>query len=299
MTAPPDADDADDDAVPSEEPAPSTATTEPQLVTSDVALTLEEARPFARRLGGTLVLLLGEVGTGKSTLLAELWNEFMAHGSVGDTGFAGSVTSLAFEELTYDSRIESERETSGQRRTQESQDGYLHLRVQRVDQTLAELFLADITGEHFTRIREGTPLLEELPDVARVDRFTFLVDGAAIADLSRRENAYNWTRRLIRAVKASGCLFPTARTALVLTKQDLVTNAFADAYSETEAKLLGELRDIDPAATSFRISARPTDGSEPRGLSELIAWIAQIDRPPTTTTSDETDSDRAMSWFQA
>jgi hypothetical protein len=298
MTAPTEAGDANDELPAEEETAPDDVN-EPELVTSDASLTLEEARPFARRRGATLVLLLGEVGTGKSTLLAELWNEFMAHGEIGETGFAGSVTSLAFEERTYDSRIESDRERSGQRRTQESQDGYLHVRVQRGDGALTEVFLTDITGEHFTRVREGTPLAEELSDAARVDRFTFLVDGAAVADAMRRENVYNWTRRLIRALKVSGCLSATARTALVLTKQDLLTPEDIDAYTQTEARLLDQLLDIDASAQALRISARPKDGSEPAGLGPLVAWFASDDKVRISPAQEEPNSDRAMSWFQA
>lgn len=269
------------------------------LVTSDAALSLEEAGALAGRRGVTLALLLGEVGTGKSTLLAELWTEFMVHGEIGQTGFAGSTTALAFEERAYHSRLKSGRAASAQRRTTENDDGFLHLRAARDGGALVELLAADITGEHFTRIREGTPLLEELAFAGRADRFAFLVDGAAIADRAQRENAFNRTRRLIRQLTTSRCVVATARAALVLTKQDELQRDDIGVYAKFETKLLGLLQKLDDEAEAFQVAARPRDGSDPSGLEPLMAWLTCPDRSVAAARTLESGSRRAFARFTA
>ena len=139
------------------------ATPQSDLFTSEAALSLQEARTLTGRRGGTLVLPVGEVGTGKTTLLVELWSLLLLHGSIGGHSLAGSRTALAFEERAYYSRVESRADAATTIRTYEADDGFLHLRICRPDGSLRELLFADFTGEHFERIREGTMLLEELP----------------------------------------------------------------------------------------------------------------------------------------
>ena len=133
------------------------------LVTSELTLAFGEANAVAARRGGRLVLLVGEVKAGKTTLLVEMWNHFLVRGPLGSAKLAGSRTALAFEERAYLSRIESGRSEADTQRTAEEDDGLLHLRVHAHQRELVDLFLADVTGEHFERIREGVGVLDELP----------------------------------------------------------------------------------------------------------------------------------------
>jgi hypothetical protein len=132
------------------------------------------------RRGTTVVLLMGEVATGKTTLLCELWTRFLLAGHIGDLCLAGSRTALAFEERSYLSRMRSQAAQPDTARSQVESDGFLHIRAKRDDNEPVELLLSDVSGEHFERVREGTALVDELPWVARVDRFAVFVDGQAL-----------------------------------------------------------------------------------------------------------------------
>ena len=248
------------------------------LFTSEAALSLEEARTLTGRRGATLVLLVGEVGVGKTTLLVELWSLLLLQGSINSHNLAGSRTAMAFEERAYHSRVESRVDTATTVRTPEADDGFLHLRIQRPNGSLSELLFADITGEHFERIREGTPLLEELPWASRVDRFLVILDGKGYATAGEREIVLNRARRQIFALCNSNAVNETARVAIALTKIDELSDDDFDRFSHDNDSLLANVQSIDDQASSLLIAARPADGTSVRGVNELIEWLCSGDR---------------------
>ena len=210
------------------------------LFTSEAALGPKEARTVTGRRGGTLVLLMGEVGGGKTTLLGEFWSLLLLHGRICNHRVAGSRTALAFEERTYHSRLAAGVHAATTVRTREDDDGFLHLRMQRPDGALRELLLADVTGEHFERIREGTELVDELPWAARVDRFLVLVDGKGFATPGMREVILTRARRQILALRRSQAVSRTARVAIALTKLTAVPlSAYGNGLGTLCAGMIG------------------------------------------------------------
>ena len=248
------------------------------LFASDAALSFEEARSVTGRRGATLVLLMGEVGAGKTTLLVELWSLLLMHGSICSHSLAGSRTALALEERAYHSRLEARIRTATTIRTHEANEGFLHLRIRRPDGSLRELLFADVTGEHFRRIREGTPLLDELPWAGRLDRFLVIVDGKGFATPGEREVILTRVRRQIYALRNSQAVNTTARVAIALTKLDKLSEDHREKYSEEEKSLLSEIRKIDEQATALRIAARPPDGTLTVGMDSLVQWVCGHDR---------------------
>ena len=248
------------------------------LFTSDAALSFEEARSVTGRRGATLVLLMGEVGAGKTTLLVELWSLLLLHGRICNHSLAGSRTALAFEERAYHSRLEARMRTATTIRTHEANEGFLHLRIQRPDGSLRELLFADVTGEHFRRIREGAPLLNELPWAGRVDRFLVIVDGKGFATPGEREVILTRVRRQMYALRNSQAVNTTARVAIALTKLDELSGDHRERYTEEEKSLLSEIRKIDDQASALRIAARPAEGTLRVGMDSLVQWVGGHDR---------------------
>ena len=279
----------------------STAEAPPQLsplFTSEAALSFKEARTLTGRRGATLVLPVGEVGAGKTTLLVELWSLLLLNGSISTHSLAGSRTALAFEERAYHSRIESRVDAATTIRTHEADDGFLHLRIQRPDGSLRELLFADITGEHFERIREGRALLDELPWAARVDRVLVMLDGKGYASPGEREIVLNRVRRQIFAIRNSEAVNATARVAIALTKLDELSEEDRDRFVDDQKSLLAEVQNIDDQATSFLIAARPADGTSAEGLDSLIHWLCTDDRSEEgVPVGRPTPSSRAIGRF--
>ena len=270
------------------------------LFTSEAALSLEEARTVTGRRGATLVLPVGEVGAGKTTLLVELWSLLLLNGSISAHRLAGSRTALAFEERAYHSRVESRADAATTIRTHKADDGFLHLRIQRPDGALRELLFADVTGEHFEGIREGTALLDELPWAARVDRFLVILDGKGYATPGEREIVLNRARRQIFALRNSNAVNRTARVAIALTKVDELSEHDYGTFSDEKDSLLADVQSIDDQATSLLIAARPADGKAARGLDSVIEWLCSDDRlEERGPHGGRTPSSRAIGRFAA
>lgn len=266
--------------------------------TSDASLSFEEARVFSGRYGGRLVVLVGEAEAGKTTLWVELWTEMMSAGHLGMIEFAGSATALALEERSYESRLEAGLGQGETVRTRRENNGLLHLRVRTADAATLELFLSDYAGEHFRRIREGTPVRDELPWMYRADRVAVVVDGIAYSEPSSREFTINNVTRQLHALRESSLVAASARVAVVLTKLDRVTGEALEAYEAVEADL-GELaRLIDESAVCFRVAARPEGKSTTVGLDDLLEWMCSTDRSAATVSLTVPAPKRAMERFR-
>ena len=265
------------------------------LVTSDAALTFTQARSLTSRRGARLVLFMGEIGAGKTTLMVETWTWLVAHGPLAGHRLAGSRTALAFEERAFLSRLEAGLSKPDTPRTHEEDDGLLHLRIARADGARVELLLGDFSGEHFERIRQGTELLDELPWASRADRIAVLVDGAAIGcGGGERELAFNHACRQLFALVRSQAVAPTARLAVVLVKDDLHDDQTLDEAQPRIDQMLSKARELDPQAELLRIAARPGDGSDPRGLDDFVKWLAVDDRTSTLPSVDLPVPSRAI-----
>lgn len=258
------------------------------LATSSDPLALSDTEDLAARHGVTVVLVAGEVGTGKTTLLVALWNRMLVDGAIGDVEFAGSRTSLAFERRAWRSRFLSRGEKPDTERTSHQDSGFLHLRL-AVDRTLREILISDIAGETFERVRQGADFDSEIDWLERAAVALVLVDGEAIESNRRRSTELQNARRLmlkLREVVHGRVL----RTAVVLTKADCLQAARADWVRE-EAVLMGLAKQIDSEARLFETAARPQDGSTPVGLDGLLEWLLET---PGSVAAVSGDSDRAV-----
>src|SRR3954453_18020464 len=75
------------------------------LVTSDAELSFDEALTITGRRGARLIMPMGEVGVGKTTVMVELWTQLIGFDVISGHRFAGSRTAMAFEERAYLSRM--------------------------------------------------------------------------------------------------------------------------------------------------------------------------------------------------
>jgi len=269
------------------------------LFTSDAALRFAETRSMTGRRGATLALLMGEVKSGKTTLLAELWNWLLSRGTLGGHTIAGSRTALAFEQRAYYSRVASAAEEAFTIHTPEEEDGLLHLRVARPGGERVELFFADYAGEHFRRIREGVPLVRELPWVSRVDRFLVLVDGRQFAIPGNREVAVTRARRQLHALGVSEAVVGTARIAIVLTKADVLPEPEREAFRRIAPSLLELARPMDSEAVVLEVAARPSHGAQAEGLDDLLAFVARPDRTSARPDEQHPIPSRLIARFRA
>jgi hypothetical protein len=246
-------------------------------VISGEAMTLEEARGLRRGRGARLVLLMGESGTGKTGLLVSLWQRMQNGRGLAEHRLAGSRTALGFERRAHGARIDSGQLHERFPPTLDEDAFLLHMRVRSPEGELVELVFADIGGGVFERVREGRPLLQELPLAAHGDRFIVVLDGEALSIPGESEIAATRAMRQIVALRTSGALRASARMAIALTKADAVSAAGEQAIRRHEPHLLSVAREIDSETTSVR-TALPGLAVEPAGLGELVRWLCSGER---------------------
>jgi hypothetical protein len=169
--------------------------------------------------------------------------------------------------------------------------------MRRPDARLVELLLSDLAGQQFERVREGRPLLTEIPWSGRVDRAVVLVDGAALARAGESEIAITRAERLVLALHTSGAIRDSARIALVVTKADALGSSGEQALARHESPLAELARQSDPQATWIRTTALGATG-DPNGLGALGTWLCSDDRARPSAPASEAVITRAIAGFQ-
>jgi hypothetical protein len=275
------------------------AATERPLVTAEDVMTLEQARALSGRRGARVVLLMGEPATGKTALTAMLWQQFLEQDGVAGHRLAGSRSVRGFERRAHWARQQAGQPQAHFPPTRAEQDGVLHLRVRRPDGRRVELLLSDLAGAQFERVREGKPLLDELPWAARADRFAVVLDAHALSSPGESEIAVTRARRLLLALAASHVVRDSARVALVVTKSDTLNETGAAALARHEPDLLEVARHCDPEAICVRTAAVAVARAERQGLAELISWLCLNDRPRIMPAVPEVAPGRSIAAFRA
>lgn len=270
----------------------------PPVWSSDAELDLADARRLTSQRGTNMVMFLGESGVGKTTLLAELWTDLLLQGSLGGLRFGGSCTSIPFEQRAFQSRMESGVLNGYTLKTYEEDDGFLHLRVGS-DERVVDLLLSDFAGEHFVRVREGTPLAEELDWTWRVDKFAVVLDGKAMVTPGEREVAITRTERLLLALQTSTEVHPTSSLRLVVAKDDVaIEPGQRQVLDEAVDRLCEVARSVDEGATGILVAARPALGTEPYGLDQLLDWLSADASGPGPTPIPTVVPARAFGRFR-
>jgi len=212
-----------------------------------------------------LVLLAGEAESGKTTLLATIYEKFN-EGDFADLVFAGSATLVGWEKRCHLARVASGAEKADTERTLGLQQRLLHLRVR--DKSLAEppqdLLLTDLSGEAFKLIKDSTDECQKLGMLKRADHFVLLVDGRKLAARGARHEAQNNGMALLRSCVDAGMVGSNSFVDVVFSKYDLLapvdrdTSEFlkhiVDTIKRRFERRLGRLR-------FHNVAARPKSGT--------------------------------------
>jgi hypothetical protein len=249
--------------------------------TSNAEFSFDEALAITPRRGARLVMMMGEVGVGKTTVMVELWTRLVGVAAIGGFRLAGSRNVMAFEERAYLSRMAAGVETAATARTHYGEnEGLLHMAVARPDRRRVDLLFADYSGERFELVRGGRPALTELPWAPRADRVAVVVKGSALGNPGTLEVETNNSSRLLLQLRQQGAVHSGARFAVILARDDQVDEeAFAAAKARLD-NLVKLAQEFDPGAALIRLAARPRDGSDPYGLDTLLDWLCRDDQPP-------------------
>ena len=241
-----------------------------------------------------LIVLAGEVDSGKTTILSALYDRFQ-RGPFAGYLFAGSRTLIAFEQRCHMARVTSLRSTPATKRTElGTRDQLLHLRVRQAAMTNApqDLLFTDLSGEAFRDAKNSPEGCRSLPMLLRADHFVLLVDGRQLLDPGTRQVALADARAILRSCLDAEMLSSRTLVDILFTKKDLLLGdgasqqkamKFIDEIAKPEfrrhfADRVGRLR-------MFDVAARPEDNSLELayGLDSVLPSWVQDSRANTET----------------
>ena len=246
---------------------------------SSEALTVNDVDEFLLQRPMTLIAIVGDRDSGKTTLVCALYEKYL-RGQFAGYLFTEGRTLVALEKKTYYSRVESGGSEADTERTKVS-DGlhFLHLGLvsEAPEERRVDLMLSDRAGETYRRARSGAEPLSELIEVAKANRVVFLLDGGRLVNPTERAGAFQSVRQGIRAFTDGGLLTTASEVQVVITKSDLLQRATDVAVIEERIGQFqtGLATDLEPRLkklTFWRIAARDPSGQveQGQGVDELV-----------------------------
>lgn len=255
-------------------------------------LSLADTRGVTRAYPSKVILVAGPAASGKTTLLASIYNKFQ-RGPFASLVFAGSRSLIAYERICFPGRLASDRDAEETSRTpRANQPNFLHLGVRKQDLTSSriDLLFPDVSGEIFAEMESSNDACRELTLLTRADAVAIVVDAGRLADGGRRQSARVSVDNFLRRCIEVGVIDTHTHVDIVISKWDLfassesnesfLNNMLAtlnDRYSHRVAKL-----------HEFKVAARPRDPSDlplAFGVDDLLT-----DWTTTTPPSKPTDA---------
>jgi len=232
---------------------------------SGKGLKQSEVSAITNSLLTRVIVIAGGVGAGKTTILISLMHLFH-NGMMKEYDFAGSRTLIAFEDLAFDSRTASERESSTTLHTKPTMDdiSFLHLcvRKKQLKGPLTHLLFTDISGEDFQQARDSEAECKKLWVLRRADYFVLVLDGNNLCNKKERHSEKSSAITLLRRCIETEMIGMNTYVDIFFSKCDIINGCSPDEginnyISEIESEFkqrfetkLGKLR-------FYKVAARP------------------------------------------
>ncbi len=247
---------------------------------SGEALEVAEVDQILKQKPIKLISIVGDSGTGKTTLIKAIYDQFL-RGRFAGYHFAGSRTLIGFERKIHPSRVDSGRVKPDTTHTSLAEGlGFFHFAlVVDGQQDRIELMLSDRAGEVYRNARDKIDTVSELIEVVKADMLVLLVDGKRLVNRMERQNAIAAVRGSLRAFLDGKALNGNSRVQIVTTMMDYIDaypakaelNQHLDNFKQELQKLftsrLAELSFYEVAAL---------DSSCLKGVDELfLSWFVK------------------------
>lgn len=260
----------------------------------DTALTLAEADEIAARAPCRVVLVAGEFESGKTTLVVELYAQFL-DGPFAGASFGGSRTLRALDSRHHPARAMSGGTVPTTVATRDENMRVLHLRLRRHGR-VHDLLLSDVRGEYFENIIDGAAAASEVPLAARADLCLLAIDGQLVAVPEERQRAITRARLLLGGLAEDGGLRAGAKTVIVVTKRDLLGTSARQWATDQLAQLRDWAVNRGLDASTAMIAARP-EGARAEALDEILDAILPMPPAKSRPVSMPQPGDREF-WNQ-
>lgn len=269
-------------------------------IPSGLELDGEGASAILRRDWARVIILAGGVKSGKTTLIASLYQQFQ-NGPFANHNFAGSETLHAWERYCHPSRTASMASQADTDRTRlESSFAFVHLRLGPLNShgNSTDYLFSNVSGELFEAMRDSPQECARAGSLSRTDRFLLLLDGDKLAAAATRASVIADARTLLRRLLDTGALSPTVPIDLLASKWDQIAGANVEGVVTAALdQLVNALHShgTPPQTVAwFRLAARPAAPQQmPVGLSDVLTRCLPASPGPAEASVPYTPSDSA------
>ena len=256
----------------------------PVQVYSGSALAVDEAHELTGEYSSSVVILMGMVRSGKTTVLAEVYERFRK-GPFAGYYFAGSRTMLGFERIAHFSRAASLGEVEDTERTIRGTDNnLLHLDLVAQESAIRRrILVTDLSGEVFEQATLSSENLRQIPYLRRANHVIMFADAEKLSNVSERQSVVNNLLVLLRCAIEEGRIVPSCQVTIVISRHDLLSPGMDESFLDYMRNALRQRTSeyFEEPVHFLDLAARPTEGPDHAyGLEELLnAWCS------TTRTS--------------
>lgn len=255
-------------------------------------LTAEDVDKFLRWRDATMIAVVGDSFSGKTTLGCAIYDRFLK-GPFAGLEFVGSWSLVALERRSHYSRAESGRTTPETPRTSIHDGvGYFHFALadnQDGARGRIDFLISDRAGEVYKRARGDSTLIPTLVEVIQANRVMLLLDGSRVADPVERAGAMHSVRQTLRAFLDNGAIGLQTIVQVVTTKYDVVAAhaegpALLEILKDFQSRLEHDFGPRLSELTFWNIAARDPNGAfaPAHGIDALIRdWVQprKVDPP--------------------
>ncbi len=257
-----------------------------------LALDADEALAVTLRYPAHLVVFAGGEGSGKTTILATIY-ENLVQGPFAGFRFAGSRSLSGFEQICHHNRIASGNAKPETARTHASETRtFYHLALAREDEasgaTHRHILLAAVSGERFRLARDSAEDCAMLSFIPRADVVVVLVDGEKLAGQQTRENALADAAGILDSFVDDGVLGCSTRVEIAFSKHDCIEadgRVAEEFLQKAEKRLRSRFSSRLPDLSFRKIAARPEVAPAECDKGFLDAFNSWIATSPESSSS--------------
>lgn len=277
--------------------------TKMNVLFSGEELSLREICLVTNKYPSELVVILGDLDCGKTTLLATIFDLFQIN-DFKKYLFAGSLTQKGFEIRSHLSRVTSGGTIPETERTKTLEFRILHLAIKAVESSkLKHFLLSDISGETIKLARNSSSVMtEQLGIVKFADHVIYIIDGKNLETQNRTQTIFN-TELFIQNAISNGIFSKETTLKILISKWDILSK---DKKFSLEKVLIDRInsrfsKNLKSIVFSV-IASRPSDDNSQfemgYGIEELIGSLMEIKPIPNFQETIPNKSDRLFENFK-
>lgn len=230
-------------------------------VSSGAALSTDDIYKIAARESAKMIVLIGPVASGKTTIETSLYQMFQ-NSPVKEFYFAGSNSLHGFEQRAFYTRIKSKGyEPQTQRTIIGDRHAFLHLRLYNSSKEIINnLVLADISGEAFTNhIGDVNEVKKSFPFIERADYLVGVIDCGKLCNKKTRNSTVSEIIELVRTFWDAELIMDECILQMVFSKFDILAEIedIDSILDRAKRQITTRLADFFKKIEFYNVAAMP------------------------------------------